>query len=34
MSVESKHKCLTCGRVFPEGQGIVIKIAGETLEFH
>ncbi len=25
---------MSCGRKFPEGQGIVIKIGGTILEFH
>jgi ribosomal protein L24E len=34
MSVERRHKCIVCGRPFPEGQGIVLRISGEVLEFH
>lgn len=38
MSVESskaqRHKCLVCGRVFPEGQGIILHLGDEILEFH
>ncbi len=29
-----KYTCIVCGRVFPEGQGIVIVRAGVTLAFH
>ena len=29
-----RYKCIVCGRVFPEGQGIVIERAGITLPFH
>ncbi len=29
-----KHVCIVCGRVFPEGQGIVIERAGVKLAFH
>ncbi|WP_440060138.1 hypothetical protein ACSU1N_03035 [Thermogladius sp. 4427co] len=25
---------MVCGRVFPDGQGLVIKYGGVTLEFH
>lgn len=36
MSAESsrRHKCIVCGRVFPEGQGIILKLENEILEFH
>jgi ribosomal protein L24E len=34
VSVERKHYCVTCGRPFPSGQGIIIKIGNEVLEFH
>lgn len=30
----NKHKCIVCGRVFPEGQGIILDIGDEVLEFH
>lgn len=33
MSVK-KHRCITCGRVFPEGQGVIIKVGDMQLEFH
>ncbi|MCX8195868.1 MAG: hypothetical protein N3F67_02150 [Acidilobaceae archaeon] len=29
-----KHKCLACGRPFPQGQGIVISRGGLELRFH
>jgi len=29
-----KLKCMVCGRVFYEGQGIKISIAGKDLYFH
>jgi large subunit ribosomal protein L24e len=29
-----KYTCIVCGRVFPEGQGIVIRRAGVELAFH
>ncbi len=29
-----RHKCIVCGRVFPEGQGIVINYGGVELSFH
>ncbi len=29
-----KYKCIICGRMFPEGQGIVIKYGKYTLAFH
>jgi len=32
--VNERHKCVVCGRVFPEGQGIVLKLGPEVLEFH
>ncbi|MEM3926001.1 MAG: hypothetical protein QXU13_00195 [Desulfurococcaceae archaeon] len=28
------RRCIVCGRNFPEGQGIVLKIAEISLEFH
>ncbi|MEM1618537.1 MAG: hypothetical protein QW721_01340 [Desulfurococcaceae archaeon] len=34
MSVNRKRVCLVCGRVFPEGQGVVIRFNNEILEFH
>ncbi len=32
--VKNKYKCIVCGRVFPEGQGIVIKYGNLILSFH
>ena len=29
-----KYKCIICGRIFPEGQGIVIKYGKTLLTFH
>jgi len=29
-----KLRCMVCGRVFPQGQGIVIVKGGRTLHFH
>lgn len=29
-----KYTCVVCGRVFPEGQGIIIRRAGIELAFH
>jgi large subunit ribosomal protein L24e len=29
-----RYKCIVCGRVFPEGQGIIIKFDGMELAFH
>lgn len=34
MSVSRKHVCITCGRVFPAGQGIVVRLGDSVLEFH
>lgn len=34
MSVRNRHKCLVCGRSFPSGQGVIIKVGSEVLEFH
>ena len=34
MSRVKRYKCIVCGRVFPEGQGIVIERGGLTLAFH
>ena len=34
MTRVKRYKCIVCGRVFPEGQGIVIQRAGITLTFH
>ncbi|MEM4482299.1 MAG: hypothetical protein QXK88_04500 [Desulfurococcaceae archaeon] len=31
---DSRRKCVVCGRVFPQGQGIVLTIGDERLEFH
>ena len=28
------YRCIVCGRIFYEGQGIVIKYGGTTLYFH
>jgi large subunit ribosomal protein L24e len=32
--IAKKYTCIVCGRVFPEGQGIVIRRAGVELAFH
>ncbi|HIQ23445.1 MAG TPA: hypothetical protein EYH50_00130 [Pyrodictium delaneyi] len=29
-----RYTCVVCGRVFPQGQGIVLKRAGVELAFH
>ncbi|AEM38836.1 hypothetical protein Pyrfu_0967 [Pyrolobus fumarii 1A] len=29
-----RYKCIVCGRMFPEGQGIVLQRGGVTLTFH
>jgi hypothetical protein len=29
-----KYECLVCGRVFPEGQGIKLNLAGREVYFH
>lgn len=34
MSAERKYRCITCGRPFPNGQGVIIKIGDDVLEFH
>ncbi|MEM2234834.1 MAG: hypothetical protein QW224_03765 [Desulfurococcaceae archaeon] len=30
----SKNKCVVCGRVFPEGQGVVLRSGEIILSFH
>ncbi len=32
--MKKKHKCIVCGRVFPEGQGIILTYGGVELAFH
>ncbi len=32
--MKKKYKCIICGRIFPEGQGIVINYGKVTLTFH
>ena len=34
ISIGKRYKCIVCGRVFPEGQGIVIKTRDLVLAFH
>lgn len=34
MSAQNRHKCIVCGRPFPSGQGVVIKLGSDILEFH
>ncbi len=29
-----RHTCVVCGRVFPEGQGIVVRIGDRSIAFH
>ncbi|RLG81618.1 MAG: hypothetical protein DRO13_00720 [Thermoprotei archaeon] len=29
-----KYRCIVCGRVFPQGQGIIIKYQDMLLSFH
>ncbi|MEM0379743.1 MAG: hypothetical protein QXX35_00955 [Desulfurococcaceae archaeon] len=31
---KNRYKCIVCGRVFPHGQGIVVKTGNLSLEFH
>ncbi|ABN70071.1 conserved hypothetical protein [Staphylothermus marinus F1] len=31
---KKKYNCIVCGRVFPEGQGIIIEYDGLLLTFH
>jgi len=33
-SYRERFKCCICGKVFPEGQGIVIRLAGGVVAFH
>lgn len=28
------YECVVCGRKFPEGQGVIMTIAGKKLYFH
>lgn len=28
------YKCVVCGRAFPRGQGVVLKVRDVSLEFH
>lgn len=32
--MSKKYECLVCGRVFPEGQGIKLSLAGKDVYFH
>ncbi len=32
--MKRKYRCMMCGRVFSEGQGIVINYGGKILAFH
>ncbi len=32
--MKKKYRCIVCGRVFPEGQGIIIKYGNTLLAFH
>ncbi|QKQ99390.1 hypothetical protein GWK48_02365 [Metallosphaera tengchongensis] len=32
--MSNKLQCLTCGRPFPEGQGVTFTLIGKSLEFH
>ncbi len=32
--MRKKHKCIVCGRPFPEGQGIIINYGKHKLAFH
>ena len=32
--MKKRYKCIVCGRVFPEGQGIVIRYGDIVLAFH
>ncbi len=34
MSRKQRYKCIMCGRIFPEGQGIVITYGKTILSFH
>ncbi|WP_338601745.1 hypothetical protein V6M85_00700 [Sulfolobus tengchongensis] len=29
-----KYTCNTCGRVFPEGQGVILEVGSDKLYFH
>ncbi|MEM0283172.1 MAG: hypothetical protein QXE32_02560 [Sulfolobales archaeon] len=32
--MKRRHTCIVCGRVFPEGQGVILKIGENQLTFH
>lgn len=32
--MSKKYECLVCGRIFPEGQGIKLSLAGKDVYFH
>lgn len=31
---KNRYRCIVCGRVFPHGQGVVVRTGNITIEFH
>ncbi len=34
MMTTKKHECIVCGRKFPHGQGVIVKLGKLELTFH
>jgi hypothetical protein len=32
--VKGKYRCVVCGRVFPEGQGIILRVDDDVIPLH
>jgi ribosomal protein L24E len=32
--VKGKYRCVVCGRVFPEGQGIILRVDDDAIPLH
>jgi hypothetical protein len=32
--VKGKYRCVVCGRVFPEGQGIILRVNDDVIPLH
>jgi len=32
--IKNKYQCIVCGRVFPEGQGVILRVDDDIIPLH